>query len=137
MLDRTTALHSLDRDVGGSVGAKPSFSFVAQAVYDTGMSSSGSTTVTINPPVGGTKILGVVANPASLSSSDTKIRDRLDDNYTLTYVDDDTASAADVTSDYSFVVLHPSVVPAKLGTRLAGVATPVLATHSQLLDEMV
>ena len=100
------------------------------------MSSSGSTTVTINPPVGGTKILGVVANPASLSSSDTKIRDRLDDNYTLTYVDDDTASAADVTSDYSFVVLHPSVVPAKLGTRLAGVATPVLATHSQLLDEM-
>jgi sugar lactone lactonase YvrE len=77
-----------------------------------------------------------VGNIAALTGSDKKIQDFLEDNFAITYVDDNTASAADVTSDYSFVILDPSVVPAKLGTRLAGITTPVMLTHSQLLDEM-
>jgi NHL repeat len=127
----------VDEFVGGSVGSKPAYSFTAQAQYNTGtLSSSGSASVTISPPIGGTKVLAVVGNPAALSTSDKKLQDSLEDNFQITYVDDNTASPADVTSDYSFVILDPSVVPAKLGTRLAGISTPVLLTHSQELDAM-
>ena len=53
----------VDRFVTGSVGSKPSFSFTGTAAYDTGnLTSTSSQTVTINPPVGGTKVLAVVAN---------------------------------------------------------------------------
>jgi len=127
----------VDRYVGGSVGSKPAYTFTGQASYDTGvLSASGSPSVTITPPVGGSKVLMVVANPPAPSGSDNKVQDFLDDNFAVTRIDDDTVSAASVTSDYSFVVLSSSVVPTKLGTRLAAVATPVLLTHSQLLDEM-
>jgi sugar lactone lactonase YvrE len=34
------------------------------------------------------------------------------------------------------VVLDPSVVPGKLGTRLRDIATPVMLTHSQILEQM-
>ena len=127
----------VDRFVGGPVGSKPAFSFTGQATYNTGtLTSSGSASITMNPPVGGTKVLAVVGNIAALTGSDKKIQDFLEDNFTITYVDDNTANAADVTSDYSFVILYPSVVPAKLGTRLRDIITPVMLTHSQLLDEM-
>ena len=127
----------LDRDVGGSVGAKPSFSFVAQAVYDTCIAEFVRVDDRDDQPAGrrhqDSGCRRQSREPLVLGHQDSRPARR---QLHLTYVDDDTASAADVTSDYSFVVLHPSVVPAKLGTRLAGVATPVLATHSQLLDEM-
>ena len=127
----------IDRFVTGPVGAKPTFNFTAQASYNTGtLASAVSATITMNPPVGGTKVLAVVANPAVLSASDKKVENSLQANYSITYADDDTVTAATVTSDYSLVVLYPSVVPTKLGTRLAGITTAVMLTHSQLLDEM-
>jgi hypothetical protein len=127
----------VDRFVSGSVGSKPTFNFTASASYNTGpLTSAVSATITMNPPVGGSKVLAVVANPAAPSASDKKIQDFVEDNYQITYVDDDTVTPADVTSDYSFVLLDPSVVPTKLGTRLAGLTTSVMLTHSQLLDEM-
>ncbi len=127
----------LDRQVSGSVGAKPSFSFTGTAAYDTGsLTSTGSQTVTINPPVGGTKVLAVVANPAVLSASDKRVEDRVEDNFSITYADDDTVQPADVNADYSYVILYPSVVEARLGTRLRGLDRPVMVLHSRMLDEM-
>ncbi len=91
----------------------------------------------MNPPIGGTKVLAVVGNPAVLTGSDQKVDTFLRaSNYAITYVDDNTASPTDVTSDYSLVVLDPSVVPGKLLDRLAGISTPVLLTHSQILNQM-
>jgi hypothetical protein len=127
----------VDRFVSGSVGSKPTFNFAATASYNTGpLTSNVSATITMNPPIGGSKVLAVVANPAAPSASDKKIQDFVQDNYQITYADDDTVTAANVTSDYSFVLLDPSVVPTKLGNRLAGISTSVMLTHSQLLDEM-
>ena len=63
---RTSCYCHVDRYVSGSVGSKPSFTFTGTAAYDTGtLTSSLLETVTINPPVGGTKVLAVVANPTS------------------------------------------------------------------------
>lgn len=127
----------VDRFVTGSVGSRPSFSFTASAQYDTGtLTSTSSQSVTINPPVGGTRLLAVVANPAALSGPDAYLTNRLDNNYAITYADDDTVQPADVLSDHSFVVLYPSALPGRLGTRLRGLDRPVLLTHSRMLDEM-
>lgn len=127
----------VDRFVTGSVGSKPSYSFTGTAAYDTGdLTASSSATVTINPPIGGTKVLAVVANPTTLSGADNKVTDFVEDNYSITYADDNTVQPADVLSDYSFVILYPSVVEAKLGTRLRGLERPVMVLHSRMLDEM-
>jgi hypothetical protein len=127
----------IDRFVGGPVGSKPSFSFTGSATYNTGpLTSSASATITMNPPIGGSKVLAVVGNPAALTGSDQKVATFLGSSFAITYVDDNTASAADVTSDYSFVILDPSVVPGKLSTRLRDITTPVMLTHSQLLEQM-
>ncbi len=127
----------VDRFVTGSVGSKPTFSFTGSATYDSGvLTSTSSQTVTINPPVGGTKVLAVVANPAALSGSDKKVQDYVEDNYTITYVDDNTVQVSDVLPDYSYVVLYPSTVEAKLGSRLRDLDRPVMVLHSRMLDEM-
>lgn len=127
----------VDRFVSGSVGSKPSFTFNGTAAYNTGnVTSSSSQTVTVNPPVGGTKVLAVVANTTTLSAADKKVSDYVDDNYAITYADDDTVQAADVAADYSYVMLYPSVVEAKLGTRLRDLQRPVMVLHSRMLDEM-
>jgi hypothetical protein len=127
----------LDRFVSGSVGSKPSFSFTGTAVYDTGnLTSTSSATVTINPPVGGTKVLAVVANPTTLSGTDTKVTDFVEDDYSITYADDNTVQVADVLPDYSYVIIYPSAVEARLGTRLRALERPVLVLHSRMLDEM-
>ena len=127
----------VDRMVTGSVGSKPSYGFTGTAAYDTGdVSSESSATVTINPPVGGTKVLAVVANPALLSGADKKVTDFVEDNYSITYADDNTVQADDVLPDYSYVIVYPSVVEAKLGTRLRDLQRPVLVLHSRMLDEM-
>jgi hypothetical protein len=127
----------LDRFVTGSVGSKPTYSFTGTAAYDTGtLSSTSSVTVTINPPVGGTKVLAVVANPAALSAADKKVTDYVEDNYAITYADDDAVQVADVLPDYSVVIVYPSVVESKLGTRLRGLQRPVLVLHSRMLDEL-
>jgi hypothetical protein len=132
----TTYCH-LDRFVTGSVGSKPIFDFTSKATYSFGIkTSTGSQTVTIDPPVGGTKVLAVVANPVTPSTADLKVTDYLEDNYSVTYIDDDTVTPADVSADYSFVVLYPSVVESRLGTRLRDLDRPVLVTHSRMLDEM-
>ena len=127
----------VDRFVTGSVGSKPSFSFTGTAAYDTGnLTSTSSATVTINPPVGGTKVLAVVASPGALSGSDLKVTDFVEDNYSITYADDNTVQIADVLPDYSFVAIYPSTVEARLGTRLRDLQRPVLVLHSRMLDEM-
>ncbi len=128
----------VDRQVSGSVGSKPSFGFTATATLPGSPTQTGtsSQTITINPPVGGTKVLAVVANPAALSGADTKVSGWVAKNYAITYADDDTVSTADVAADYSYVALYPSVVEAKLGTRLRGLQRPVLVLHSRMLDEM-
>ncbi|MGL5826860.1 MAG: hypothetical protein ACRCYU_18930, partial [Nocardioides sp.] len=127
----------LDRFVTGSVGSKPTFSFTATAAYDTGdQSSSSSQTVTINPPVGGTKVLAVVADPAVLSAGDKKVQDAVEDNYAITYVDDNLVQPSDVLPEYSYVILYPSVAEARLGTRLRDLQRPALVLHTRLLDEM-
>lgn len=127
----------VDRDVSGSVGSKPAYSFTATATYPgETLTSSSSQTVTINPPVGGTKVLAVVANPAAPSATDRQVTDRLEDDFTVTYIDDNTVQAADVSADYSYVALYPSVAEAKLGTRLRGLDRPVLVLHHRTLDEM-
>jgi sugar lactone lactonase YvrE len=127
----------LDLPVEGSVGSRTTYTFTGSASYDTGpLSSSSGQTVTITPPVGGSKILVVVADPSALNASDIKLRDRLASNYALTFVDDNTAGPADVTPEYSIVIVGPSTVEARLGNRLAGVETPVLVTHGRMLDEM-
>jgi hypothetical protein len=127
----------LDRFVTGSVGSKPSYSFTGTAAYDTGnVSSESSATVTFNPPAGGTKVLAVVANPTTLSGADKKVTDFVEDNYSITYADDNTVQVADVLPDYSYVIVYPSTVEAKLGTRLRDLRRPVLVLHSRMLDEM-
>lgn len=126
-----------DRFVTGSVGSKPTFDFTSKATYPFGIKTSlGSQTVTINPPVGGTKVLAVVANPTTPSTADLKVTDYVQDDYSVTYIDDDTVTPADVASDYSFVILYPSVVEARLGTRLRDLDRPVMVLHSRMLDEM-
>ena len=62
--------------------------------------------------------------------------DFVEDNFSITYADDDTVQAADVLTDYSFVVLYPSVVETRLGTRLRDLHRPVMVLHSRMLDEM-
>ncbi|MGD9959917.1 hypothetical protein [Nocardioides sp.] len=127
----------VDRFVTGSVGSKPTYSFTGTAAYDNGnLSSSSSQTVTINPPVGGTKVLAVVADPAVLTAADKKVTDFVEDNYAITYADDNTVQPADVLADYSYVILYPSVVEARLGTRLRDLARPTMVLHSRMLDEM-
>ena len=127
----------LDEFVTGSVGSKPSFGFTASGTYDTGvLTSTSSQSVTINPPVGGTKVLGVVANPAALSTSDSQVSNKVDDNYAITYADDDTVQPGDVPADVSAVLIMPSAVEARLGTRLRGLGLPTLVLHSRMLDEM-
>jgi sugar lactone lactonase YvrE len=127
----------LDRFVTGSVGSKPSFSFTATAAYDTGnLTSTSSATVTINPPIGGTKVLAVVANTTTLSGADKKVTDFVEDNYSITYADDDTVQVADVLPDYSYVIVYPSAVENRLGTRLRDLQRPVMVLHSRMLDEM-
>ena len=128
----------LDRPVSGSVGSKPAYSFTATATLSGSptQTSTSSQTITINPPVGGTKVLAVVANPAALSGSDTKVSGWVSKNYAITYADDDTVGPADVSGDDSYVLLYPSVVEAKLGARLRDLQRPVLVMHSRMLDEM-
>ena len=127
----------VDRFVTGSVGSKPTYSFTGTAAYNTGnVSSESSATVTINPPAGGTKVLAVVANPTTLSGADKKVTDFVEDNYSITYADDNTVQVADVLPDYSYVIVYPSVVETKLGTRLRDLKRPVLVLHSRMLDEM-
>jgi hypothetical protein len=127
----------VDRFVTGSVGSKPSYTFTGTAAYNTGsLTSSSSASVTINSPIGGTKVLAVVANPAALTGADNKVTDFVEDNYSITYADDNTVQIADVLPDYSFVILYPSVVEARLGTRLRDLDRPVLVLHSRMLDEM-
>ena len=121
----------------GSVGSKPTFGFTGTAVFDTGsVTSTSSQTVTINPPVGGTKVLAVVANPTTLSAADKKVerlrRGQLHDHLRRRRHRAGGRRAA----DYSFVVLYPSVVEAKLGTRLRDLERPVMVLHSRMLDEM-
>ena len=127
----------VDRLVEGAVGSKPSFSFTASAAYDSGtLTVTSSQTVTMLPPVGGTKVLAVVANPALLSASDKKVTDFVEDNYAITYADDNDVSAATVPADASFVIVYPSALEARLGTRLRTLGLPVMVLHSRMLDEM-
>lgn len=127
----------LDRFVTGAVGSKPTYSFTASANYNpTVYTSSSSQTVTINPPVGGTKVLAVVADPAVLTAGDKKVTDFVEDNYSITYIDDNLVQPADVLADYSYVILYPSVAEVRLGTRLRDLNRPVLVTHTRMLDEM-
>ncbi len=128
----------VDRPVSGSVGSKPSYSFTATASLPGSptQTSTSSQTITINPPVGGTKVLAVVANPAALTSSDTKVSGWVSKNYAISYADDNTVAPADISADYSYVLLYPSVVEAKLGNRLSDLQRPVLVMHSRMLDEM-
>jgi hypothetical protein len=44
--------------------------------------------------------------------------------------------SSSVASDVSYVILYPSVVEARLGTRLRDLDLPVLVLHSRMLDEM-
>jgi sugar lactone lactonase YvrE len=44
--------------------------------------------------------------------------------------------AADVLPEYSVVLIYPSAVEARLGTRLRDVNRPVMVLHSRMLDEM-
>ena len=121
----------------GSVGSKPSYSFTGTAAYNTGnLTSTSSQSITINPPVGGTKVLAVVANTTTLSGADKKVTDFVEDNYSITYADDDTVQVADVLPDYSYVIVYPSTVETKLGTRLRDLQRPVMVLHSRMLDEM-
>ena len=62
--------------------------------------------------------------------------DFVEDNYWITYADDNTVQVADVLPDYSYVIVYPSTVEAKLGTRLRDLQRPVLVLHSRMLDEM-
>ena len=62
--------------------------------------------------------------------------DFVEDNYSITYADDDTVQVADVLPDYSFVIIYPSMVETKLGTRLRDLQRPVMVLHSRMLDEM-
>ncbi len=127
----------VDRFVTASVGSRPSYSFTAAGSYDTGtLTSTSSQTVTINPPIGGSKVLAVVANPAVLTTSDSQISNHVDDNFSITFADDNTVQPADVLPEYSAVLLYPSVVEARIGTRLRDLDRPTLVLHSRLLDEM-
>ncbi|MFZ2501763.1 MAG: hypothetical protein WAW88_03680, partial [Nocardioides sp.] len=127
----------LDREVSGSVGSKPSFSFNGTAtIGGTAVTATTSNTVTINPPAGGTKVLAVVANPTTLTSGDKKFEDYVMDNYSITYIDDNVVQESDVAADYAFVILFPSTVEARLGTRLRALDRPVVVLHSRMLDEM-
>ena len=134
--DRLINCH-LDLEVSGPVGSVPSFPFTGTATFGTGdLTSTVAPTVTITPPAGGTKVLAVVADPELLSASDNRVEDSVEDGFSITYADDDSVQPADVTSDYSYVVLYPSVVEAKLGTRLRELDRPVMVLHSRMLDEM-
>ena len=62
--------------------------------------------------------------------------DFVEDNYSITYADDDTVQVADVLPDYSYVIVYPSTVETKLGTRLRDLQRPVMVLHSRMLDEM-
>ncbi|MEZ5192348.1 MAG: hypothetical protein R2734_07425 [Nocardioides sp.] len=127
----------VDRFVTGPVGSRPSFSFTATGQYaGSTQSSTSSQSVTINPPAGGTRVVAVVADPAVLSSSDSKISNKVDDSYAITYADDNTVTAADIPADASAVLIYPSAVEARLGTRLRGLDLPTLVFHSRMLDEM-
>jgi sugar lactone lactonase YvrE len=127
----------VNRLVQGSVGSRPSFSFTASGTYDTGvLTSTSSQSVTINPPVGGTKVLAVVADPTFVSGSDSQISNKVDDNYSITYADDNTVQTSDVQPDVSAVLIYPSAVEARLGTRLRNLDVPTLVFHSRMLDEM-
>ncbi|MFV0460951.1 MAG: hypothetical protein ACK5MT_19525 [Actinomycetales bacterium] len=131
----------IDREVTGSVGSRPAFPFTSTATFTTGdspgqVSATSSQTLTIDPPVGGTKVLAVVSDPAALGSADLKVTSQLDDAYAVTYVDDDLVDPATISPEYSLVVLYPSVREAKIGTRLRSLDLPMLVLHSRVLDEM-
>ena len=75
------------------MGSKPAFSFTGSATYNTGtLTSSASATITMNPPVGGTKVLAVVGNPRPSPGRTRRSRTSFEDNFAITYVDDNTAS---------------------------------------------
>ena len=85
--------------------------FTASGTYNTGtLTSTSSQTVTINPPIGGTKVLAVVATPGALTTTDSQISDRVEDNYSITYADDNTVQAGRrARRTTRSVLIYPSV----------------------------
>lgn len=125
----------LTRPVSGDVGARPSISFSVTGSSAQGAQyASASSTVTIAPPPAGTPVALVVADPALLTPSEAKLKTRLDPSYDV-HVVDDGAVTPQLVAGMSVVVLGGSVDESTVGA-LRTVATPMLVTRNQLLDEL-
>ena len=110
---------------------------VSATAMDTfGRSASDAISVTVDNSGGGV-VLMVVGNPASLSTGDTAVRDRLESmGYSVTVVDDNTTTAAEAAGT-SFVLMSSTINSNVLGATFRDVAQPVWVAKPWSLDDML
>jgi hypothetical protein len=107
----------------------------ATATDTFGRTADGAVSVTVDNSGGGV-VLMVVGNPASLSTGDAAVRDRLQSlGYTVTFGDDDAVSPADAAGT-SFVVLSSTINSNVVGAAFREVAQPVWVAKPWSLDDM-
>ena len=98
-------------------------------------STSTSTTTTTAPPQAN-EALFVSGNATSLSEADRAVRNRLTGlGLVVTLADDDLVQAS-AASGKSVVLVSATVDPAKIGTKFAGTATPMIVWHGGLFDDL-
>jgi sugar lactone lactonase YvrE len=126
----------LSFDVTGPVGSRPSPSFTATGtIAGSTVTSSAAPFTLINPPAAGTEVVLVVADPAALTTPDTKLRDRLDIDHTVTVADDTTVTGSTAPTA-SAIIIAPSTNGTALTTRLRDTPIPVVVMKNSALDEL-
>ena len=90
--------------------------------------------ITVDNLPGG-DILYVVGSPGNITAGDSAVHDRLVDGGNEITIVDDAAVQAEDAAGQALVIVSSSVSPSTLGSRLEGVATPVLVANPWSFDD--